>query len=188
MGARERLPQLQLKAAFCGSPRTARLCSRGITLIPRSSCIVARSWHAMVGWDSETDRMVTGKTRFAQLHERKARPPTGCAGGICFFLPGLRRPAHLVVKPLGPSHVAIQEVVSAGEPHTAARVLYAVGHYPQLSETYIETERSACAVGRSRSRYGGRKGTSHYPISVPVHDGTLAEARSARPEVIHITG
>jgi glycosyltransferase involved in cell wall biosynthesis len=68
------------------------------------------------------------------------------------------------------------------------RVLYAVWHHPQLSESYIATE-----IERMR-RWGVHVEVwsevvpvAPFPTSVPVHRGTLAAAIGrTRPDVVHI--
>jgi len=69
------------------------------------------------------------------------------------------------------------------------RVLYALWHYPQLSESYVETE----------IRYMQRRGVevevwseitappaSPYPTTVPIHRGSLAQAiEQVQPHVVH---
>jgi glycosyltransferase involved in cell wall biosynthesis len=74
-------------------------------------------------------------------------------------------------------------------PVARLKVLYALWHYPQLSESYVETE----------IRYMQHRGvdvevwsevaatTSPYPTTVPIHHGTLAEAiEQVRPDVVHV--
>jgi glycosyltransferase involved in cell wall biosynthesis len=68
------------------------------------------------------------------------------------------------------------------------RVLYVVWHYPQLSETYVETElRRMRAWGVHIEIWRTMAGVSPYATSVPIHDGTLADAvASARPDILHV--
>jgi Glycosyl transferase family 2 len=76
-------------------------------------------------------------------------------------------------------------------PATAARkprVLYVLWQYPQLSETYIEGEiRCMLRWGADVEVWREKKPQSPYTPSVPVHDGSLADAvRCVQPDVIHV--
>ncbi len=88
----------------------------------------------------------------------------------------------------GPSEVAIRgKWFPPRAITTRPRVLYAVWHYPQLSETYVETElRRMLAWGVHVEIWRTTTGVTPYATSVPIHDGTLAEAvAAARPDLIH---
>ncbi len=71
---------------------------------------------------------------------------------------------------------------------TRPRVLYAIWHYPQLSESYVESEiRCMQRWGVHVEVWRTANGSSTYPVNVTIHDGTLEEAISAcRPDVIHL--
>ncbi len=67
------------------------------------------------------------------------------------------------------------------------RVLYALWHYPQLSESYVRTE-IVCMRrwGVDVSVWRQEPGVAPYPSEVPVHDGSLADAiRATEPDVVH---
>lgn len=68
------------------------------------------------------------------------------------------------------------------------KVLYSISHYPQLSETYIESEiRCMQRWGVHVEVWRAANGSSTYPVHVTIHDGTLDEAIAAcRPDVIHL--
>ncbi len=68
------------------------------------------------------------------------------------------------------------------------RVLYVIWHYPQLSETYIETEiRGMLRWGVTVEVWCETGPAASYPPSVPVHRGSLAEAiEKVRPHLLHI--
>jgi glycosyltransferase involved in cell wall biosynthesis len=73
-------------------------------------------------------------------------------------------------------------------PHgSGPRVLYAIWHYPQVTETYLEAE--IRALGRRGARievWSDGKVAVPYPAAVPVHRGSLAEAIDAfRPDLVH---
>jgi glycosyltransferase involved in cell wall biosynthesis len=68
------------------------------------------------------------------------------------------------------------------------RVLYAIWQYPQLSETYIESEiRCMLRWGVHAEVWRKRAPTSPHPPSVPIHDGSLVDAvHRVQPDIIHI--
>jgi hypothetical protein len=68
------------------------------------------------------------------------------------------------------------------------RVLYLLWHYPQLSETYIESE-ILCMKrwGVHIEAWSRREVATPYEPSVPVHRGSIAEAIAAcRPDILHV--
>ncbi len=71
---------------------------------------------------------------------------------------------------------------------TAIRVLYVVWHYPQLSETYIESEIKQLSKWGVHIEVWREEGVAApYPPSVPVHSGPLEDAvREAAPDLIHV--
>lgn len=90
---------------------------------------------------------------------------------------------------LGPSHVAVlRKWFPPRSLIRRPRVLYTVWHYPQLGETYIETELLCMEQwGVHVEVWRSGTGASPYPTQVPFHDGTLAEAIEAvRPDIIHV--
>jgi glycosyltransferase involved in cell wall biosynthesis len=68
------------------------------------------------------------------------------------------------------------------------RVLYVVWHYPQLSETYIETEiRQLRQWGAQIEVWRSEDVASPYPTHTTVHSGSLREAvAAAQPDLIHV--
>ena len=67
------------------------------------------------------------------------------------------------------------------------RVLYAVWHYPQLSESYVEAE-IACMRrwGVHVEVWRTEIGASLYPTDIPIHDGPLEKAiEASRPDIVH---
>jgi glycosyltransferase involved in cell wall biosynthesis len=68
------------------------------------------------------------------------------------------------------------------------RVLYAVWHYPQLSETYIETElRCLRRWGVDVEVWRAEGVASPYPTDIPIHCGALEDAvKAVRPDLIHV--
>jgi glycosyltransferase involved in cell wall biosynthesis len=94
-----------------------------------------------------------------------------------------------LLHPGGPSFLTVRRKWDI--PPAAARqprVLYALWHYPQLSESYIETEiRCMCRWGVHVEVWSETGVASPYPTSLPIHRGTLAEAiDQARPDIVHI--
>jgi glycosyltransferase involved in cell wall biosynthesis len=73
-------------------------------------------------------------------------------------------------------------------PAPRLKVLYALWHYPQLSESYVETE---IAFMRSRGveieAWSEVEPRSPHPVEIPVHRGSLKEAIvRAKPDLVHI--
>lgn len=73
-------------------------------------------------------------------------------------------------------------------PRPPLRVLYVLWHYPQLSETYIETElRCMRRWGVHVEVWAETTAASAYDADVPIHRGSLAEAvAAARPDLLHV--
>lgn len=89
--------------------------------------------------------------------------------------------------PLGPNAFRLRRKWWP-RPDVAPRVLYAVLHFPQLSESYINAE-IACMrrLGAAVELYAPGSGASAFPHDVAVHRGTLAEAiRAVNPDVVHV--
>jgi glycosyltransferase involved in cell wall biosynthesis len=76
----------------------------------------------------------------------------------------------------------------APTPRRPPRVLYVLWHYPQLSETYVETEiRCMRRMGVHVEVWSEIDGVSPYPTDVPVHRGGLEQAiRRSRPDLLHV--
>ena len=73
-------------------------------------------------------------------------------------------------------------------PAPRLKVLYALWHYPQLSESYIETE---IAFMRSRGveieAWSEIEPRTPHPVEIPVHRGSLKEAITrAQPDLVHV--
>jgi len=68
------------------------------------------------------------------------------------------------------------------------RVLYALWHYPQLSESYVRAEIAALRRrGVAVEVWSETPPAAPYPPGVPVHGGALADAiEAARPTVVHV--
>ncbi len=71
---------------------------------------------------------------------------------------------------------------------TRPRVLYAIWNDPRLIERHIENGIHCMQRwGVHVEVWRAANGSSTYPVQVPIHDGTLAEAVAAcRPDVIHV--
>jgi len=84
-----------------------------------------------------------------------------------------------------------KHLVFSKRPRTTSprlRVLYALWHYPQLSESYVRSEiRGVEAMGVEVEVWSEERVTAPFESEVPVHRGTLSEAiNRVRPAVIHI--
>jgi glycosyltransferase involved in cell wall biosynthesis len=93
--------------------------------------------------------------------------------------------------PEGPAYLHVRRKWHrSATPQCPPRVLYVLRHYPQLSETYIETElRCVRRWGVHAEVWADTSAASSYPASVPVHRGSLAEAvAAARPDILHVHG
>jgi glycosyltransferase involved in cell wall biosynthesis len=91
--------------------------------------------------------------------------------------------------PQWPAEVAIRRKwFPPSVPTRRPRVLYVVWHYPQLSETYAETELVCMrSWGVHVEVWCTSPGASLYPTDVPIHRDSLAAAiEAARPDVIHV--
>lgn len=91
-------------------------------------------------------------------------------------------------EPVGPSWCRIRrKCLEAANPPRGLRVLYALDHYPQASETYIETEiRAMRRMGAHVEVWAPVPGATLCPPEAPVHRGPLAEAiRKVQPHVVH---
>lgn len=92
-------------------------------------------------------------------------------------------------RPYGPNYVAIKRKwYPVASTKRQPRVLYALWQYPQLSETYVETEiRCMLRWGVHVEVWRKTPPASPYPASVPIHDDSLADAvRRVQPDVIHV--
>ncbi|HSI11693.1 MAG TPA: glycosyltransferase, partial [Chthoniobacter sp.] len=90
--------------------------------------------------------------------------------------------------PAGPSLLAIARKWFPPPAPRRPRVLYAVWHYPQLSESYVETE-IACMRrwGVHVEVWRTETGASAYPTDLPIHDGPLEKAiEASRADIVHI--
>jgi hypothetical protein len=91
--------------------------------------------------------------------------------------------------PLGPSWLRIrQRQLPAEADAPRPRVLYALWHYPQLSETYVEGEiRCLRRAGVHIAVWRETGAASPFQPDVPVFDGDLAEAvRRFQPDLVHV--
>ncbi len=81
-----------------------------------------------------------------------------------------------------------RKLAASSTPHRAPRVLYAVWHYPQLSETYIETEILAMRrFGADIRVWSNDDVAVPYRAVVPVRRGTLEQAiADFKPDVVHV--
>jgi glycosyltransferase involved in cell wall biosynthesis len=68
------------------------------------------------------------------------------------------------------------------------RVLYALWHYPQLSEMYVESEiQGMLRLGVRIEVWSEVEVSTPYDVSIPVHRGTLEAAIDAvAPDVLHV--
>lgn len=91
--------------------------------------------------------------------------------------------------PYGPDYLLIKRKQQR-DPDSSSRprILYVLWQYPQLSETYIETEiRYMLRHGVHVEVWSEAEGVALYPPSVPVYRGSLADAiQRVRPDILHV--
>lgn len=90
--------------------------------------------------------------------------------------------------PYGPAYFNVRRKWLTPRDGGGLRVLYVVWHYPQLSESYIETEiRGMQRLGVHVEVWRQTTPVSPYPSLVPVHDGSISDAiKAARPDILHV--
>ena len=137
------------------------------------------------GWDTDLVRMVDWDIALRFTVEKPARPLAVL--GAQYRQCGDQ--SITLAVPRWPAEVAIRSKwFPPPVPAHRPRVLYVVWHYPQLSETYAETE-LACMRrwGVHVEVWCTSAGASLYPTDVTIHRGSLAAAvEAARPDVIHV--
>jgi glycosyltransferase involved in cell wall biosynthesis len=137
------------------------------------------------GWDTTIDRLLDWDLVLRYTAEKPARALNVLAA--YYRRCDEQRVTDIVFS--GPSDVAIRNKWFPPPALTRPpRVLYAVWHYPQLSEAYVETElRCMQAWGVHVEIWRSSEGPSPYPTNVPIHGGTLTDAIAAsRPDAIHV--
>jgi glycosyltransferase involved in cell wall biosynthesis len=91
-------------------------------------------------------------------------------------------------QPAGPTYLEIRRKWQKRPGATRRpRVLYVLWHWPQLSETYVETElRYMLRMGVHVEVWAEIITGKPSPMDIPIHSGSLAEAvAKARPDVVH---
>jgi|688.fasta_scaffold21096_6 glycosyltransferase involved in cell wall biosynthesis len=138
------------------------------------------------GFDIDLDRLLDWDLMLRYTQEK---PPLALP--ILASLYRTIAPERISTKqPHNPSHVLIQKRWRHRTiPDRTLRVLYAVWHYPQLSETYIEAEIQTMlrwGVDIQVWREDSSPSASPYPTSVPLHYGDITTViNSFQPDVIH---
>ena len=93
------------------------------------------------------------------------------------------------VNPMGPNYLRIRKKWRATQ-HLPRplRVLYVLWHYPQLSESYVETEIGCMKRwGVQVEVWCEHPGTSPYKATVTVHRGSIAQAIAEfKPDILHV--
>jgi hypothetical protein len=137
------------------------------------------------GWDTALERMVDWDIALRFTAEKPARPLAVLAAQYRQF----DDQSITLAIPRWPAEVTIRSKwFPPAVPAMRPRVLYVVWHYPQLSETYAETE-LACLRrwGVHAEVWCTSAGASLYPTDVTIHHGSLAAAiEAARPDLIHV--
>ncbi len=137
------------------------------------------------GWDTALERMVDWDIALRFTAEKPARPLAVLAAQYRQF----DDQSITLAIPRWPAEVTIRSKwFPPAVPAMRPRVLYVVWHYPQLSETYAETE-LACMRrwGVHAEVWRTSAGASLYPTDVTIHRGSLAAAiEAARPDLIHV--
>lgn len=163
--------------------RDALLCGNFIdtnTILHRRS-LVAR----FGGWDASLRRLLDWDLLLRYTSEKPGVPVPVLAARYR----SVDTQRITVAVPHEPDEVAIRaKWFPPALPARRPRVLYLAWHYPQLSESYIETEiLCMLAWGVHVELWRTARGPSGYPTVVPIHDGSLAEAiAAAKPDVIHV--
>ncbi|WP_424811863.1 glycosyltransferase [Roseococcus sp. YIM B11640] len=92
-------------------------------------------------------------------------------------------------EPIGPNLFHLRRKrLNPGRGHRAPRVLYAVWHYPQITESYIETElRCMQRLGAEIEVWSQENVASPYAPAARFHRGLLEDAIvKFRPDVVHV--
>ena len=137
------------------------------------------------GFDESLDRLVDWDLLLRYSENR----PALCVGVLGARYRTLDNLRISDTAPYGPNAVAIQKKwYPPRHLRTSLRILYVVWHYPQLSETYIETEiRRLLDWGVHIEVWRETDVAAPHPPSAPVHSGSLEEAvRMSRPDLIHM--
>jgi hypothetical protein len=137
------------------------------------------------GWDEQLNRLGDWDLVLRYTQDRPAHrlPALAARYRVC------DRDRITVKQPMGPAYAAIQGKWFPKEcGKRRPRVLYVVWHYPQLSETYLETEiRQMQKWGVHVELWRETAAASPYPASVPIHEGSLADAVAiAQPDLIQV--
>jgi glycosyltransferase involved in cell wall biosynthesis len=90
-----------------------------------------------------------------------------------------------VQEPFGPAYHQIRRE-AVGQPGAGLRVLLAEWHFPQLTETYIQSDVvGLCALGVTVEAWSEEEVEVPYEPGIPVHRGSLAAAVEAfRPDLV----
>jgi glycosyltransferase involved in cell wall biosynthesis len=136
------------------------------------------------GWDENLGRLLDWDLVLRYTSEKPARRLEAMAAY------SRERDAHRITTtiPAGPSLLAILGKWFPPPSHRRPRVLYAVWHYPQLSESYVEAE-IACMRrwGVHVEVWRSEPGVATYPTDIPIHDGPLENAiEASRPDIVHV--
>jgi glycosyltransferase involved in cell wall biosynthesis len=137
------------------------------------------------GWDPSLDRLSDWDLVLRYTSEKPARP----LGVLAAYYRVCDRQRVTDVVPIGPSYVEVaRKWFPPATLRQRPRVLYAVWHYPHLSETYVESELLCMKQwGVQVEVWRSAEGRTSYPTSVPIHDGTFADViKEVQPDIIHV--
>ncbi len=137
------------------------------------------------GWDGALDRLADWDLILRYTQAKPARRLPVLAA--CYRRCDTQSITDLV--PVGPADAAVRgKWFPPPQPARRPRVLHLFWQYPQLSETYAETELLRMQQwGVHVEVWRSSQGPSPYPTGVAIHDGTLQEAiAAARPDIIHV--
>ncbi len=137
------------------------------------------------GFDEALDRLIDWDLvlRYSEGRSVRAVPVLGARYRV------LDEQRITDVAPVASNEVAIRSKWYPPQDwRTAIRVLFVVWHYPQLSETYIETEiRQLRRWGVHVEVWRAADVAAPYPTNIPVHSGTIADAvEKAQPDLVHV--
>lgn len=136
------------------------------------------------GWDERLNRLCDWDLalRYTEHAEAQAIPVLGA------FYRSCDDQRISLTEPHWPEHVDVQKSWYPPAGTARPRVLYALWHYPQLSESCVEAElRQMRRWGVHVEVWRETAPVSPYPSDVAVHSGSFADAvREARPDVVHV--
>jgi len=127
----------------------------------------------LIDWDLIARYAASGKTRFLPV-----------IGGTCYTG---RADQVSATRSLHYNHYIIRSKRRAPRSSTPLKVLYALWHYPQLSESYVRTEIDAVRrMGVDVEICAEEQGAAPFDSEIPIHyDGLAAAIHRFKPDLVH---